>query len=111
MKSLEGVAYDYPLKDMIPKQVENEAKHPLVHHVIGEEFVDVNTATGVVHLSPGNGEDDFWAAQRRGIPIFAPFDDEVKFTKDAGQFVGVFARDADSLVVEELRNRNAFVMV
>jgi isoleucyl-tRNA synthetase len=110
-EKLEGVAYDYPLKDMIPKQVENETKHPLVHHVIGEDFVDVNTATGVVHLSPGNGEDDFWAAQRRGIPIFAPFDDEVKFTKDAGQFVGVFARDADSLVVEELRNRNSFVMI
>ena len=110
-KSLEGTGYDYPLKDMIPKQAEHETKHPLVHKVIGEDFVDVNTATGVVHLSPGNGEDDFWAAQRRGVPIFAPFDDEVKFTKDAGKFVGVFAREADYLVVEELRNRNAFVKV
>jgi isoleucyl-tRNA synthetase len=110
-KSLEGTAYDYPLKDMIPKQAELETKHPLVHKVIGEDFVDVNTATGVVHLSPGNGEDDFWAAQRRGVPIFAPFDDEVKFTNDAGVFTGVFARDSDYLVVEELRNRNAFVKV
>jgi isoleucyl-tRNA synthetase len=110
-KSLEGLGYDYPLKDMIPKQAENETKHPLVHHVIGEDFVDIETATGVVHLSPGNGEDDFWAAYRRGIPIYAPFDDEVKFTKDAGQFVGIFARDADYPVVEELRNRNAFVKI
>jgi len=110
-KTLEGTPYEYPLKDMIPKQAENETLHPLVHKVIGEDFVDVNTATGVVHLSPGNGEDDFWAAQRRGIPIFAPLDDEVKFTKDAGLFVGVFARDADFPVVEELRNRNAFVKV
>ena len=110
-KSLEGKGYDYPLKDMIPKQAENEAKHPLVHKVIGEDFVDVNTATGVVHLSPGNGEDDFWAAQGRGVPIFAPFDDEVKFTQDAGQFAGIFARDADFPVIEELRNRNAFVKV
>ena len=108
-KSLEGKGYDYPLKDIIPKQAELETKHPLVHHVVGEDFVDVNTATGVVHLSPGNGEDDFWAAQRREVPIFAPYDDEVKFTKDAGQFVGVFARDADMLVVEEMRNHNAFV--
>src|SRR3990170_7567725 len=110
-KSLEGAKYDYPLKDLIPKQAELETKHPLVHSVIGEEFVDVNTATGVVHLSPGNGEDDFWAAQKRGVPIFAPFDDEVKFTKDAGIFNGVFARDADYPVVEELRNNNAFVEV
>lgn len=110
-KTLEGTAYDYPLKDIIPKQAELETKHPLVHHVVGEDFVDVNTATGVVHLSPGNGEDDFWAAQRRGVPIYAPYDDEVKFTKDAGQFNGVFARDADMLVVEELRNRNSYVKV
>jgi isoleucyl-tRNA synthetase len=110
-KSLEGTKYDYPLKDIIPKQAELETKHSLVHKVICEDFVDVNTATGVVHLSPGNGEEDFWAAQKRGIPVFAPFDDEVKFTRDAGIFNGVFARDTDYLVVEELRNRNAFVEV
>ncbi len=110
-KSLEGTGYDYPLKDIIPKQAELETKHPLVHHVIGEEFVDVNTATGVVHLSPGNGEDDFWAANRRGVPIYAPYDDSVKFTKDAGIFAGVFARDADMQVVDELRNHNALVEI
>jgi isoleucyl-tRNA synthetase len=110
-KSLEGTCYEYPFKDIIPKQAELETKHPLVHKVVAEDFVDVNTATGVVHLSPGNGEDDFWAANRRGVPIFVPFDDEVKFTNDAGIFTGVFARDADALVIEELRKRNAFVKV
>ena len=110
-KNLEGTKYDYPLKDIIPAQTDLETRHKLVHTVIGEDFVDVNTATGVVHLSPGNGEEDFWAAKKRGVPVFAPFDDEVKFTKDAGVFNGVFARDADYLVVEELRNRNAFVAV
>ena len=110
-KDLIGEKYDYPLKDIIPEQSKLETKHPLVHTVIGEDFVDVNTATGVVHLSPGNGEEDFWAAQKRGVPIFAPFDDEVKFTKDAGLFNGVFARDADYPVVEELRSRDAFVEV
>ncbi|MCX8150225.1 MAG: isoleucine--tRNA ligase [Candidatus Bathyarchaeota archaeon] len=110
-KTLEGKKYEYPFKDTIPKQAELELKHPLVHCVIGEEFVDINTATGVVHLSPGNGEEDFLAASMRGVPIFAPYDDEVKFTKDAGMFQGVFARDADVLVVEELRKRNALVEI
>ena len=110
-KNLEGTKYDYPLKDIIPGQIALEERHKLVHTVIGEDFVDVNTATGVVHLSPGNGEEDFWAAQKRKVPVFAPYDDEVKFTKDAGIFNGVFARDADYLLVEELRNRNAFVAV
>jgi isoleucyl-tRNA synthetase len=109
-KDLEGTKYDYPFKDLIPKQAELD-KNPLVHKVVCEDFVDINTATGVVHQSPGNGEEDFFAAQRRGVPIFAPFDDEVKFTKDAGVFNGVFARDTDVMVVEELRKRGLLVEV
>ncbi|MEM2440110.1 MAG: isoleucine--tRNA ligase [Candidatus Bathyarchaeia archaeon] len=107
-RSLEGVKYDYPFKDLIPKQAELDG-HPLVHRVVCEDFVDVNTATGVVHLSPGNGEEDFVAAQKRGVPVFAPFDDEVKFTGEAGFFQGVFARDADSMVIDELRKRGLLV--
>jgi isoleucyl-tRNA synthetase len=108
-KSLEGTKYDYPFKDIVPKQAELEQKHPLVHKVICEDFVDINTATGVVHQSPGNGEEDFFAAQKRGVPIFAPFDDEVRFTDDAGVFKGIFARDTDVMVIEELRKRGLLV--
>jgi len=109
--SLEGTKYDFPFKDLVPKQAELEGKHELVHKVVLEDFVDVNTATGVVHQSPGNGEEDFFAAQKRGVPIFAPFDDEVKFTDDAGAFKGLFARDADQKVIEELRSRGLLVEV
>jgi isoleucyl-tRNA synthetase len=108
-KSLEGTRYDFPFKDMIPRQKELEQKHPLVHTVICEDFVDVDTATGVVHQSPGNGEEDFFAAQKRGVPIYAPFDDEVKFTSDAGTFSGIFARDTDTMVIDELRKRGLLV--
>ncbi|RLI16261.1 isoleucine--tRNA ligase, partial [Candidatus Bathyarchaeota archaeon] len=107
-KSLEGMKYEYPFKDLVPKQAELD-KHPLVHRVVCEDFVDVETATGVVHLSPGNGEEDFFAAQKRGVPIFAPFNDEVKFTEEAGVFSGIFARDTDEMVIEELRKRNLLV--
>ena len=110
-KSLVGLKYDYPLKDIIPEQELLEQKNHLVHTVIGETFVDVDTATGVVHLSPGNGEDDFWAAKKRGVPIFVPFNDQVKFTEKAGLFEGIFARDADSLVVKEFEKRNALVKI
>jgi isoleucyl-tRNA synthetase len=110
-KSLEGVRYDFPFKDIVPRQEELEKSHPLVHRIVTEDFVDVETATGLVHLAPGNGEEDFFAAMRRGVPVFAPFDDAVKFTAEAGKFCGVFARDTDSMVVEELRSRGLLVQV
>jgi len=109
-KKLEGLKYEYPFLDSVSKQRELD-KHPLVHTVVCEDFVDITTATGVVHLAPGNGEEDFVAAQKRKVPIYAPFDNEVKFTKDAGMFVGLFARDADDVVVEELRKRSLLASV
>jgi isoleucyl-tRNA synthetase len=109
-QKLEGVKYEYPFLDMVPKQKELEA-HPLVHSVVCEDFVDVSTATGVVHLAPGNGEDDFRAAQKRNAPVYVPFDDEVKFTEEAGKFAGLFARDADSVVVDVLRKKGLLVHV
>ncbi|MCD6240894.1 class I tRNA ligase family protein, partial [Candidatus Bathyarchaeota archaeon] len=109
-KELEGLKYEYPFKDLIPKQAELD-KLPNVHRVVCEDFVDVNTATGVVHLSPGNGEEDFEAAMKRNVPIYAPFDDECNFTDEAGEFSGLFARDADEKVIEELRKRGLLVHV
>jgi len=109
-KDLEGVKYEYPFKDMVPKQRELD-KLPLIHTVVCEDFVDVATATGIVHLSPGNGEDDFLAAQKRRLPMYAPFDDECRFTEEAGEFAGLFARDADARVVEELRKRGLLLSV
>ncbi len=109
-KALEGTKYEFPFKDLIPKQAELD-ELPLVHTVVCEDFVDVETATGVVHLSPGNGEEDFWAAQKRKVPVYVPFDDECRFTSEAGAFEGIFARDADEKVIEELRKRGLLVSV
>jgi len=108
-RDLEGLRYEYPFLDMVPKQAELESQSPLVHTVVCEDFVDVETGTGVVHLSPGNGEEDFRVAMRLGLPVYVPFDDSCVFTEDAGRFAGLFARDADDVVVEELRRRGLLV--
>ncbi|HKT22315.1 MAG TPA: class I tRNA ligase family protein, partial [Nitrososphaerales archaeon] len=82
-KELEGLRYEHPLLDQIPGLRKLSGK---VHRVVAEEYVDVTTGTGLVHMSPANGEEDFGAAQRRGLPVFAPFDDRVRFTPEAGRF-------------------------
>jgi isoleucyl-tRNA synthetase len=103
-KDLVGTKYEYPFMDLIPKQRELD-EHPQIHTVVDEDFVDVSTATGIVHLSPANGEDDFSAAQKRKLPMYAPFDEQASFTEEAGKFAGFFVRKTDSMVVDELRNR------
>ncbi len=107
-EELEGLRYEHPLLDQIPGLQKPELKGK-IHRVVAEEYVDVTTGTGLVHMSPANGEEDFAAAQRRSIPVFAPFDDRVRFTQEAGRFAGMFARDSDAAVVDALREKGALV--
>ncbi|MGQ9597507.1 MAG: isoleucine--tRNA ligase [Thermoproteota archaeon] len=102
---LEGIKYTYPLLEEVPHQKELEEEDRRIHSIVTTDFVDIMTGTGVVHLSPANGEEDFEVAQRLKIPIFSPFDDEARFTAEAGVFKGVFARDADQMVIEVLQEK------
>jgi isoleucyl-tRNA synthetase len=107
-RDLEGLAYEHPLLEIIPG-LARVASSSKTQRVVAENFVDTSTGSGLVHMSPANGEDDFAVATRRGLPVFAPFDDQVKFTEDAGRFAGLFVRDADPRVVEALEERGALV--
>ncbi|MBI3841020.1 MAG: class I tRNA ligase family protein, partial [Thaumarchaeota archaeon] len=107
-KELEGLAYEHPLLDLIPGLRKPELR-PNVHRVVAEDFVDTTAGTGLVHMSPANGEDDFAVAMKRRVPIFAPFDDRVRFTDEAGAYAGTFVRDADAPVVRDLSARGAVI--
>jgi isoleucyl-tRNA synthetase len=106
--ALEGLRYEPPLRDIVPGQARLAAEGK-VHMVVAEDFVDPTTGSGVVHMAPANGEEDFEVASRRKLPIFNPIDDEVKFTEDAGGFAGSFVRDTDEAVVTALRERGLVV--
>ncbi|KAL8921699.1 MAG: hypothetical protein Q9208_005628 [Pyrenodesmia sp. 3 TL-2023] len=45
-------------------------------------FVSSDTGTGLVHIAPGHGIDDYELCQRHGIDTFAPVDDAGCFVKD-----------------------------
>ena len=107
---LEGKKYIHPLLDEIPKLAEI-AKQNNYHVTVAEDFVDVNTGSGLVHLSPANGEEDNNIAMKRNVTIFCPIDDEVKFTEDAGKYAGLFVRDADEKLVQSVKDRNALVKI
>ncbi len=109
-KELEGNYYIHPLvKDV--SGLEELASQKLIHFVVAEDFVDVTTGSGIVHLSPANGEQDFEIAIKRNIPIFVPIDDKVIFTEKAGKFKNLFVRDADEIVVNSMYKSNAVVKI
>lgn len=107
---LEGKKYIHPLISYISGQskLEEEGK---VHIVVAEDFVDTTTGSGLVHLSPANGEEDFHVAMKRGLPIFNPIDDRCVFKEEGGVFADMFVRDADVKVVELLKKEGCLIKV
>ena len=106
----EGKKYIHPLLELIP-ELNECAKLENYHVAVSEPFVDASTGSGLVHLSPANGEEDIKIANKRKVKIFNPINDEVKFTNQAGKYEGMFVRDADRPIVEDLKECNALVKI
>ena len=87
-------------------------RHPLYDRdsvLILGEHVTLDQGTGCVHTAPGHGQEDFEVGQRYGLDVFAPVDDEGRFTEDAPPFQGQFVFEADAGVTALLREKGALL--
>ncbi len=87
-------------------------KHPFIDRVspvITTDFVTLEQGTGVVHVAPGHGAEDFYAGQQYGLPILSPVDDRGRFTDEVPDYEGTLVFDADALIVERLRELGALL--
>ncbi|MBL7078282.1 isoleucine--tRNA ligase [Candidatus Shapirobacteria bacterium] len=89
------------------KQLKVDPKKGL--RVIATDFVSNLEGTGLVTQAPGFGEEDFQAAKQQDLPIVVNVDDEGKYTKEMGDWAGVYYKNANELVIEELKKRKMLV--
>jgi isoleucyl-tRNA synthetase len=83
-------------------------RHPLFEReslVILGDLVTLDQGTGCVHIAPGHGLEDYEVGQRYGLAVVSPLDDEGRFTEEAGEWTGLFYREANPAIVERLRER------
>jgi isoleucyl-tRNA synthetase len=73
--------------------------------VVGESFVSAEDGSGVVHMSPAFGADDYAAGQRHNLAFLQPVDLRGRFPRDLPVVGGLFVKDADPLLIEELKRR------
>jgi isoleucyl-tRNA synthetase len=97
---LVGTRYARPL-DLVamPEEVGNGWT------VVAEDFVSADDGTGIVHMAPAFGADDYAAGQRHGLPLLNPLDDAGNFLASVGLVGGMFVKDADPILVDALRER------
>ncbi len=77
--------------------------------VAAADFVSTDDGTGIVHIAPAFGEDDFALGARIRLPIVCPVDDEGKFTREIPEFAGQRVYDADDAIIRLIKGRGRLV--
>ena len=71
--------------------------------VTAADFVSTADGTGVVHIAPGFGEDDYRLGQAKGLPALCPVDDEGRFTSAVGDYAGRPVKETDKDIIRRLK--------
>lgn len=93
-----------------------QALHPFIRRnsvtVMGD-FVSLEEGTGIVHIAPGHGEDDYETGLRCGLDIYAPVDKHGNFRFSESDRIdgidGKFVFKANADIIEMLKNQNALL--
>ncbi|MDP2709447.1 MAG: isoleucine--tRNA ligase [bacterium] len=91
--------YEPLFKAEIPEKEEKAYK------VYAGDFVTTEEGTGIVHIAPAFGEDDFNLGMKYGLPVIATLDEKGHFNEIVEQFKGQFFKKADKLVLNDLDGR------
>ncbi|MCT4613155.1 MAG: isoleucine--tRNA ligase [Clostridia bacterium] len=96
-KELEGTEYK-PLYEFA--KVEGKA-----YYVVCADYVTLSDGTGVVHTAPAFGADDAETGRRYNLPFIQLVALDGTFKEDVTPWAGMFVKDADPKVIEELKER------
>ncbi len=96
-RELEGTKYRRPF-EYVPVE-----EAPNLFSVVLGDHVTTTEGTGLVHTAPAYGEDDARMGRRYGLPTIHPVKPDGTFDEHVGDFAGIFVKEADPGLVEELR--------
>ena len=75
------------------------------HFVIADNYVTTTDGCGIVHIAPAFGEDDARVGRDNDLPFVQMVNTEGKFVEGTAEFEGMFVKDADPLIIENLDKR------
>jgi isoleucyl-tRNA synthetase len=77
--------------------------------VCAADFVSIEDGTGIVHIAPGFGEDDYRLGQAEGLSAVCPVDEEGRFTNAVSDYTGREVKEADSDIMRRLKDEGKLV--
>jgi isoleucyl-tRNA synthetase len=101
-EDLVRLAYEGPF-DYLP------AQEGIDHRVIAWDEVSMTEGTGIVHIAPGAGTEDFELSRVHGLPVLTPIDEAGRMIAGYGEFERLSTDEVEQPVIESLRERGLLV--
>ncbi len=100
---LEGLRYVHPFVESNPTDRD-------AYMVICAEFVTTEDGTGIVHIAPGHGVEDYMAGQRQGLAVYSPVKDDGCYDDTVPEWLrGKSVLEVDKDINDHLRKRGFMV--
>lgn len=102
-RDLVGLKYE-PLFDALAKQKIENIKNAF--QVLPADFVSLEEGTGLVHIAVMYGEEDFQLGKKFKLPFYHTVDHYGLFKSEVSEFEGLFVKEADLKIIENLLSRD-----
>ena len=73
------------------------------YYVTNGDYVTLTDGTGIVHIAPAFGEDDAEIGRKYNLPFVKLVDDRGRMAENCGRYAGIFCKDADKLIIEDMK--------
>ncbi len=87
-------------EQLLPFVEAEEGKKSFV--VVEADFVTLDSGTGIVHMAPAFGEDDYQVGRRENLSFFRPVDANGEFTAEVKPWAGMPVKKADRSIIKHL---------
>ncbi|MEI2357422.1 isoleucine--tRNA ligase, partial [Mesobacillus zeae] len=72
------------------------------HHIVLADYVTEDSGTGIVHIAPAYGEDDYKTVMQNDLSFINVVDQQGRYTPDVGELAGKFVKDCDVEIIKML---------
>jgi isoleucyl-tRNA synthetase len=101
-EELVGVEYEGPFDDL-------PAQQGVTHRVIAWDDVSLEEGSGIVHIAPGAGTEDFELSRVHDLPVLVAIDEGGRMTDEYGPFAGLTTEEVEQPVIDALSERGLLV--
>ena len=88
-RDLEGIKYTHPLYNRVSPCI------------LGD-YVSTSDGSGLVHIAPGHGEDDFLVGKAYGLEVLCPVDSKGYMMASSGRYEGMFYAVCNEEVIKDM---------